>query len=74
MKPFSLDGFDALSPAEKVALRHVGLGRTNREIAEEMGLTPDAIRTMLGEVAITLDVRSRSELKEIVRSTRSGER
>ena len=61
-----------LGPAEKVALSHVGLGRTNREIAEEMGLTPEAIRTMLGEVAIELEVRSRSELKAIARSTHSA--
>ncbi|MGE3077276.1 MAG: LuxR C-terminal-related transcriptional regulator [Dehalococcoidia bacterium] len=60
----------ALSQAEKVALGHVALGRTNREIAVEMGLMPESIRTMLWGVSRTLGAESRSELRAIATSAR----
>ncbi|MGE3077090.1 MAG: LuxR C-terminal-related transcriptional regulator [Dehalococcoidia bacterium] len=56
----------AFGPAEKIALRWLLSGMTNREIAGAMGLTPDAIRVMLSEVAAVLGVASRSELIEAI--------
>jgi DNA-binding NarL/FixJ family response regulator len=46
----------------RIALRYVAEGRDEVEIAQLMGLTLDAIRTMLGEAARALRAESRQEL------------
>jgi DNA-binding NarL/FixJ family response regulator len=39
----------------------VASGRTNREVAAELGLTPKTVMHHLGAIYVTLGVRSRSE-------------
>jgi predicted ATPase/DNA-binding CsgD family transcriptional regulator len=50
-----------LTPRQTEVLRLVASGRTNREVAAELGLTPKTVMHHLGAIYVTLGVRSRSE-------------
>jgi DNA-binding NarL/FixJ family response regulator len=51
-----------LTPREMDAVRGVVSGKTNREIAEELGLTLQAVKNVLSAVFEKCRVRNRVEL------------
>jgi DNA-binding NarL/FixJ family response regulator len=54
-------GVRALSPRECQVLQLVAAGRTNREIAEELGVGATTVKTMLTRLFMKLKVRRRAE-------------
>jgi DNA-binding NarL/FixJ family response regulator len=54
-------GRAALSPRERAALRLVARGATNREIAAELDVTPETVKTLLARSYAKLGVRRRAE-------------
>jgi DNA-binding CsgD family transcriptional regulator len=55
-------GWEALTPAERQVALLVADGRTNREIAEQLFVSPHTVSTHLRHVFAKLQVRSRIEL------------
>lgn len=51
-----------LTPRERDVVRGIVAGRTNREIALELGLTEQAIKNVLSAVYTKCQVRNRLEL------------
>ena len=51
----------ALTPREREVLRFVARGLTNREIARELGVTPETVKTLLARTFAKLGVRRRAE-------------
>lgn len=51
-----------LTPRERDVVRGVVEGRTNREIADELGLTVQAVKNVLSTVFLKCRVRNRLEL------------
>jgi two-component system nitrate/nitrite response regulator NarL len=51
-----------LTPRERDVLRGIIDGRTNREIANDLGLTEQAIRNVLSTIYAKCHVRNRLEL------------
>ncbi|MGE4427089.1 MAG: AAA family ATPase [Solirubrobacteraceae bacterium] len=64
-------GVDALTPSEQRVARMAADGRTNREIAQELFVTPKTVENQLGRVYGKLGVASRSALPEALRSDAS---
>jgi ATP/maltotriose-dependent transcriptional regulator MalT len=56
------DGFDALTGREREIADLVAAGRTNREVAEQLVLSPKTIEAHLRNIYAKLGVRSRVEL------------
>lgn len=54
-------GRAALSPREREALNLVAAGRSNREIAVELGVADETVKTMLARTFAKLGVRKRAE-------------
>jgi DNA-binding CsgD family transcriptional regulator len=65
-----------LTPRERDVVRRVVAGRTNREIADELGLTIQAVKNLLSTVFLKCHVRNRVELTLFVlrHVTRSEEK
>jgi DNA-binding CsgD family transcriptional regulator len=63
------DGFDALTGREREIADLVAAGRTNREVAEQLVLSPKTIEAHLRNIYAKLGVRSRVELAR----SRSGD-
>jgi predicted ATPase/DNA-binding CsgD family transcriptional regulator/class 3 adenylate cyclase len=61
------DGWESLTPTERVVVRHAAAGRQNREIAEAMFVAPGTVKTHLSHVYAKLGVRNRAELTAVVR-------
>lgn len=59
--PRRVAGHGALSPRERDALRLVAGGRTNVEIADELGVGAETVKTLLARVFAKLGVRRRAE-------------
>jgi DNA-binding CsgD family transcriptional regulator len=57
-----ISGRDALTPAELRVAEMAAAGRTNREIAADLFLTPKTIETHLGRAYSKLSITSRREL------------
>jgi DNA-binding CsgD family transcriptional regulator len=55
-------GWDALTPAERQVALLVAEGRTNRDIADQLFVSPNTVRTHLRHIFEKLAVRSRVEL------------
>lgn len=64
------DGRAPLSSRERETLRLVAAGRTNRQIAAELGLTPETIKTLLTRAYRKLGVQRRAEA--VLEATRQG--
>jgi DNA-binding NarL/FixJ family response regulator len=54
-------GRAALSPREREVLRLVARGATNREIAEELGVQAETVKTLIARIFAKLGVRRRAE-------------
>jgi NarL family two-component system response regulator LiaR len=52
----------ALSEREQEVLRRLALGRTNREIAEEMILSPETVKTHVGNILAKLHLVHRTQI------------
>lgn len=59
--PRRVAGRGALSPREREVLTLVAAGRSNREIATELGLGDETVKTMLARTFAKLGVRKRAE-------------
>ena len=57
-----------LRPAQQIALRHLARGLTDRQIAELMGLSQDAIVVLFAEVAERLGVPGQNEVAELAKA------
>ena len=66
------EGLDALSGREREIAERVALGRTNREIAGELFLSPKTVEGHLTSVFAKLGVASRAEVAEAVGRSRAG--
>lgn len=58
---------DPLTDRERAVLRLAEEGRSNKEIARHLGLSPGTVRNYLSEAAAKLDARSRIEASRIAR-------
>ena|SRR5438105_5646267 len=59
--PARAPGHGALSPREREVIRLVAAGATNQEIASELGIGSETVKTLLGRVFSKLGVRRRAE-------------
>jgi DNA-binding NarL/FixJ family response regulator len=54
-------GHAALTPRERDVLRLIAAGRTNRQVAEELGIGDETVKTLLARTFAKLGVRRRAE-------------
>ena len=66
--PTDRKAFDALTPRELEAALLAARGRTNREIADELFLSPKTVEHQLSRVYRKLEIRRRSELARVLHS------
>jgi DNA-binding NarL/FixJ family response regulator len=59
--PARKEGTGALTPRERSVLRLVATGSTNREVAAELGVGEETVKTMLSRAFVKLGVRRRAE-------------
>jgi DNA-binding NarL/FixJ family response regulator len=59
-----LQGPGALTPAERRVAELAGAGRSNREIAEELGVTRKTVEMHLSNAYTNLGIRSRTQLAD----------
>ena len=62
----ALTGVDALTPAERRVAQEAMAGRSNREIAQALFVTPKAVEFHLANVYRKLDIGSRGELTGVM--------
>jgi DNA-binding NarL/FixJ family response regulator len=55
------NALDALSVRERDVLRHLAEGHTDREIGEQLGISPRTVETHVGSILHKLGVRNRAE-------------
>jgi len=55
------DVLGSLSVREGEVLRHLAAGRTDREIGEQLGISPRTVETHVGSILHKLNVRNRAE-------------
>ena len=56
------DGFQMLSPREREVFQLVGEGRTNREVAEELEISPATVETHRARILRKLDLHNTADL------------
>ena len=59
--PRRAPGRAALSPRERQVLRLIADGNTNREVADELGIGDETVKTMVSRIFAKLGVRRRTE-------------
>jgi DNA-binding CsgD family transcriptional regulator len=59
--PDSGDDGASLSPREREILAQIGRGRSNKEIARELGSSPETIKSHVKHIFIKLDVSRRAQ-------------
>jgi DNA-binding NarL/FixJ family response regulator len=64
------DVLGALSAREGEVLRHLAAGRTDREIGEQLGISPRTVETHVGSILHKLSVRNRAEAAQRYREGR----
>jgi DNA-binding CsgD family transcriptional regulator len=64
--PDQRHGYSALTPAERDVVRLVAEGGTNRQVAEQLFISPHTVNTHLRNAFTKLGVRSRLELARLV--------
>ena len=62
-----------LTVREREVLQAAADGATNREIAEQLWISPHTVRTHLQHIFEKLDVRTRTEAATLLRKTGSSE-
>ena len=62
----------SLSAREAEVLRHLAAGRTDREIGEQLGISPRTVETHVGSILHKLNVRNRAAAARIYREGRPG--
>ncbi|GAA4044436.1 response regulator transcription factor [Nonomuraea soli] len=65
-----VDGVDTLTPREREMVAWVATGRSNEEIARELVISPDTVRTHVSRAMLKLHARDRAQL--VVFAIRSG--
>ncbi len=70
----ALSGAGALTPRERQVARLAGLGRSNREIADDLVVTIKTVEWHLRQSFIKLGVRSRAELARVLADEGGGDR
>jgi DNA-binding NarL/FixJ family response regulator len=63
-------GRDDLTPREREVLRHVALGRSNREIGEALFISEETVKTHVGSLLSKLQVNNRAQA--IVQALKRG--
>ncbi|MFF5211420.1 response regulator [Streptosporangium sp. NPDC000396] len=65
-----VEGLDTLTPREREMVAWVATGRSNSEIARELTLSPDTVRTHVSRAMVKLHARDRAQL--VVFAVRAG--
>ncbi|MER5650984.1 response regulator transcription factor [Streptosporangium sp. NPDC002524] len=65
-----VEGLDTLTPREREMVAWVATGRSNDEIAAELVISPDTVRTHVSRAMVKLHARDRAQL--VVFALRSG--
>ncbi|WP_326826959.1 response regulator transcription factor [Streptosporangium sp. NBC_01639] len=65
-----VEGLDRLTPREREMVAWVATGRSNDEIATELVISPDTVRTHVSRAMVKLHARDRAQL--VVFAVRSG--
>ena len=65
------DVLGLLSAREGEVLRHLAAGRTDREIGEQLGISPRTVETHVGSILHKLGVRNRAEAARRYREARA---
>ncbi|MFF3670831.1 response regulator [Microtetraspora malaysiensis] len=65
-----VEGLDMLTPREREMVAWVATGRSNAEIAKELVISPDTVRTHVSRAMVKLRARDRAQL--VVFAVRSG--
>ncbi|WP_405142604.1 response regulator transcription factor [Sphaerisporangium sp. NBC_01403] len=65
-----VEGLDTLTPREREMVGWVATGRSNDEIASELVISPDTVRTHVSRAMVKLRARDRAQL--VVFAVRSG--
>ena len=65
-----IEGLDTLTPREREMVAWVATGRSNDEIAKELVISPDTVRTHVSRAMVKLHARDRAQL--VVFAVRSG--
>ncbi|WP_084781038.1 response regulator [Planobispora rosea] len=65
-----VEGLDTLTPREREMVAWVATGRSNGEIAAELSISPDTVRTHVSRAMVKLHARDRAQL--VVFAVRSG--
>jgi DNA-binding NarL/FixJ family response regulator len=66
------DPLAGLSAREAEVLRHLAAGRTDREIGEQLGISPRTVETHVGSILHKLNVRNRAEAARRYREGREA--
>jgi DNA-binding NarL/FixJ family response regulator len=65
-----VEGLDTLTPRERELVAWVATGRSNEEIAKELVISPDTVRTHVSRAMVKLHARDRAQL--VVFAMRAG--
>ena len=65
-----VEGIDTLTPRERELVAWVATGRSNEEIAKELVISPDTVRTHVSRATLKLHARDRAQL--VVFAMRAG--